>query len=198
MEVLTMIARFVRTRRFKVFVVAFGVFSGIVLAATALGYSITILSGLLGSLACNAAVDLLLPDSTTRREKLRRIGVLLGDNAKLIATTCAAVYWAMLGNANDLARWTAAATRYLRDGARGTFYAEPRTQLEQLSNNAALDALRAEQEACLSEFFERNHALHAALADELLHRRELDVVSLGPYLAKVVLPDGFPRLKGVS
>lgn len=100
-----------------------------------------------------------------------------------------------LGGTSDYSKWLTLANVYLSNGIKGLFYDEPKGADQVMLNKVALDNLQREQEALLAEFFENNLDVLSDLTDALVEHRRLDAEALEPFMARVRMPDGFPRPK---
>lgn len=100
-----------------------------------------------------------------------------------------------LGSISDHHRWLGLATTYLSNHYRGVFYAYPATKFEQEQNEQKLEALQQEQRVLLQQLFDQNHAVFVALADTLFDKRMMTADDIAPFLARVSLPENFPRTK---
>lgn len=101
-----------------------------------------------------------------------------------------------LGGSNDHLQWLDIACLYLSNHCRGMFYAEPQNRFEWEQREAKLEALHQEQLRTLKSLFDLNAEVFRQLADALLERRTLTRDDLIPFLARVKLPEGFPRPSG--
>lgn len=98
-----------------------------------------------------------------------------------------------LGSSTDHARWLELAREYLSIQSRGVFYVEPRNEFEQKRNEEKLSALQADQLSLLDRLFDANADVFRELADSLLSKRTLARDELAAFLARVQLPEEFPR-----
>lgn len=105
---------------------------------------------------------------------------------------------ATLGALQDHEVWLKRARGYLSLQIRGSFYARPQNAFEQARNDDALEALRREQLDLLKCFFAQNAALLSEIAGALVTSGRMGLADLRPFLARVVLPDGFPRVAATN
>lgn len=103
---------------------------------------------------------------------------------------------ATLGAIQDHEVWLKRARGYLSLQIRGSFYARPQNAFEQARNDDALEALRREQLDLLKGFFSQNAALLSEIAGALAEQGRMGLDDLRPLLARVILPEGFPRASG--
>ncbi len=103
-----------------------------------------------------------------------------------------------LGSTNDHRRWLNLARNYLSNHYRGPFYAEPSTKFEQEQNDQKLETLQLEQLELLQSLFDMNAEIFKELADTLLAKRTMVVDDLQPFVARVTLPEGFPRPNNIN
>lgn len=98
-----------------------------------------------------------------------------------------------LGSIADHKQWRHTARRYLACQSEGAYYPEPVNSFEQQTNNESLATLRICQQMQLAELFARNSQILVELTDLLLMRKTLTQIEIAPILARVQLPDKFPR-----
>lgn len=99
---------------------------------------------------------------------------------------------ASAGAGSDYQKWVRTAQDYLTGTFSDLYYDGPKTILEQQSNNAKLEALKATQIGLLTAFFEMNTCVLRDMVSDLEANGSLNHETATPYLQRVKLPEGFP------
>lgn len=100
---------------------------------------------------------------------------------------------ATLGAGSDHCKWQSAARQYLANHYEGIYYIEPQNKFEQVLNDEKLQELERLQLLRLQQLFDLNREVFRDLAEEFLAKRVLERSEMIPFLARVTLPEGFPR-----
>ena len=100
---------------------------------------------------------------------------------------------ATLGAGSDHCKWQSAARQYLANHYEGIYYIEPQNKFEQVLNDEKLQDLERQQLVCLQQLFDQNREVFRELAEAFLAKRVLERSEMIPFLARVTLPEGFPR-----
>jgi hypothetical protein len=98
-----------------------------------------------------------------------------------------------LGAESDYLKWQALARQYLSNQSLGVYFVEPQNQFEQSTNIEMLQGLERQQTQLIYQLLDLNHAVLHEMAEALLAKRVLERSEMIPFLARVTLPDGFPR-----
>ncbi|TAL80716.1 MAG: hypothetical protein EPN77_19450 [Candidimonas sp.] len=98
------------------------------------------------------------------------------------------------GIRDDSQRWVNLACRYLGAGFGEVFFAPPEEPSHVEHNRAALNALRAEQDLALREFFEQNLAVLYDLSDMLAEAGTLRDHALLEQIVRVTFTHAIPKL----
>ena len=97
------------------------------------------------------------------------------------------------GASNDNRHWLSCAHMYLANQYGDTiYYAAPSNEQEQAHNVRELNALKQQQRALLSTFFDLNDAVLRDLSAAAQEKRTLRRDELLPFFARVRFPEGFP------
>lgn len=98
------------------------------------------------------------------------------------------------GASNDNRHWLSCAHMYLANQYGDTiYYAAPSNEQEQAHNVRELNALKQQQRALLTTFFDLNDAVLRDLSAAAQEKRTLRRDDLLPFFARVRFPEGFPR-----
>ncbi|CRN66098.1 hypothetical protein PAERUG_P40_Scotland_4_VIM_2_09_12_04076 [Pseudomonas aeruginosa] len=100
---------------------------------------------------------------------------------------------ATLGAGSDHCKWQSAARQYLSNHYEGIYYIEPQNKFEQVLNDEKLQELERLQLVRLQQLFDLNREVFRDLAEAFLAKRVLERSEMIPFLARVTLPEGFPR-----
>lgn len=98
------------------------------------------------------------------------------------------------GSLEDFANWQEMAIVYLQQQYEGVYFAKPLDQLEQAHNIDMLNKLMQKQFVMVRDFLNRNLALLEEIADLAVAKGFLSNEQLAPILARVDIPDDFPRI----
>lgn len=100
------------------------------------------------------------------------------------------------GTAEDHAQWLGRAKRYLANFCHGIFYLRPESEAEVHRNEQHLNELQTEQLRQVYQLFDTNMAVLEGMWQALRESGKLTREELLQHLAKVQVPEGFPRPRG--
>lgn len=147
-------------------------------------------SGVLGSVSSVDWNHLLAPRAFSEWKMLVYLAGQIGEEVLLGESA--------LGASSDMGNWQFEAKKYLSNGFGPMYFNQPDGPLELARNCDALEALRAGQRALLTRFLDENKVVLKELADALAEKRTLGKGDVLPFLNRVVLADGMPKLAGLS
>lgn len=117
---------------------------------------------------------------------------LAGDRATVLFTGDS-----VSGAGSDHQKWLVRAEQYLEEQYRGTYYAKPKTILEQQANNLLLNQLRDDQIRIVDAFLAANEVVIHDMVGEVLScdDMKLDRKALAPFMDRVELTSAIPLIK---